>query len=460
MNILSRGMRNAFRNATRTTSIVLILGMSIGLSMVMLVANRAVEDKIKATLSSIGTIVSIHPAGFGGGSVNSALTNDQLEKVKALPHVKSVAGYLIGRAQPEGTTGEVGSPAGANSQQQGNGASAEKTAYTSLKAPFELDCSKGTCTSGNMGLSNADGSAPKLPDNFSLPISFIGSNLPTDPAVVRSSKLSIISGKSIDGAKDADMAMVSKDIAAKNNLKVGSTFTAYGYTLQVTAIFDTDTRTGNSSVIVSLPSLQRYTKQNGIITNAVATIDTLENLENATNAIKKSFGDSADVISPIEEAKKAIEPLTTVKNISAYSLVGSVVAGAAIILLTMVMIVRERKREIGVLKAIGFSNIRVMLQFVSEAFTFTVLAAVVGVAIGVVAGKPVTSTLVQNSGGGFGEDTQFEGALNSIRDVQASVGWEMILFGFCVALLIALVGSALASFFIAKVRPAEVLRSE
>ena len=37
-----------------------------------------------------------------------------------------------------------------------------------------------------------------------------------------------------------------------------------------------------------------------------------------------------------------------------------VVAGAIIIFLTMMMIVRERRREIGVLKAIGASNVNVV----------------------------------------------------------------------------------------------------
>ena len=457
MNIITRGIRNAFRNVTRTTSIVLILGMSIGLSTVMLVANRAVESKIKTTLSSIGTTVSIHPAGYTGSGVNSALTNEQINKLKTIAHVKSVSGFLNSNAQPDGTSGSLGAPSGADAKSQGT---AKQAAATSLQSPFKLDCDKGNCTSGDMGLSNSDGSAPKLPDNFSLVIPFVGSNSPTDPAIVRSSKISITSGSAIDGSKDVDEAMISKDLATKNNLKVGDTFTAYGHTVKVAAIFDTDTRTGNSSVIVSLATLQRYTNQTNLITNAVATIDTLENLENSTNAIKQALGDAADVNSPLAEAKRALEPLMTVKSISLYSLIGSAVAGAAIILLTMGMIVRERKREIGVLKAIGFSNIRIMLQFISEAFTFTLLSVFVGMIIGVIAGKPVTTTLVQNSSGGPSAGNNFDGALNSIRDVQASIGWEIVLFGLGLALLIAFLGSALASFFIAKVRPAEVLRSE
>jgi putative ABC transport system permease protein len=44
----------------------------------------------------------------------------------------------------------------------------------------------------------------------------------------------------------------------------------------------------------------------------------------------------------------------------------------------MLMIVRERRREIGVLKAIGSSNIRIVGQFVTEALTLTLAGSVIG----------------------------------------------------------------------------------
>ena len=48
MTTAGRGIRNAFRSATRTVSIILILGLAIGLAVVMLTAHRSVSDKIAA----------------------------------------------------------------------------------------------------------------------------------------------------------------------------------------------------------------------------------------------------------------------------------------------------------------------------------------------------------------------------------------------------------------------------
>jgi putative ABC transport system permease protein len=138
----------------------------------------------------------------------------------------------------------------------------------------------------------------------------------------------------------------------------------------------------------------------------------------------------------------------------------------------MIMIVRERRREIGVLKAIGASNAKVMFQFMTEAVTLTLLGAVIGIALGVVAGNPITKLLVTNStsttsssiqrggGGGFGRAFGRGGLQNSVSNIHAAVGWSIILYGLAAAIIIALVGSAIASFFIAKVRPAEVMRAE
>ena len=55
MNIFTRGVRNAFRNGIRTTSVVLILSIAIGLALAMLAAKNTVNKetaKINANISA------------------------------------------------------------------------------------------------------------------------------------------------------------------------------------------------------------------------------------------------------------------------------------------------------------------------------------------------------------------------------------------------------------------------
>jgi len=490
MNTITLGMRNAFRNATRSLSIIIILGLSIGLSLTMLIAHQAVGQKIADAKSSIGNTITIAPAGFSQFSqANNSLTTDQLTKVQSLQHVTNVTETLtdrlttIGSAQP--SFGKFG------------GSSTSTNNQTSLKSPVNINTNSKSGSGMHVFINGGSGS---LPSNFSPPISIVGTNDPQNLGNLASGSgtITITSGKYINGTSDTNDAMVSQSMASKNNLKVGSTFTAYGKTLTVTGIYKSSTQAGANDVIVSLPAEQRLSGQSGDVTNAVATVDSVDNLSSVTTAIRNTLGSNADVTNSQDAVNQTIEPLNSVKNIAFYSLIGAIIAGSVIILLTMIMIVRERRREIGILKAIGASNTRVIFQFMSEAVTLTIAGAVIGIIIGVIGGNPVTNTLVTNAsnsantsttqtmdsgnfgargrmgmsanGGGnftarpttgsgfFGRNTN--SLRNSISNVKANVGWSILAWGLGAAVLIAIVGSAFAGWLIARVRPSEVMRAE
>src|ERR1700733_8925469 len=103
MTTAGRGIRNAFRNATRTVSIILILGLAIGLAFVMLIAHRSVSDKVAATLSSVGNTVNIGPPGSSaGGQLGKFLTAAELAPIAHLHGVTSLDGYFNGTANGSG----------------------------------------------------------------------------------------------------------------------------------------------------------------------------------------------------------------------------------------------------------------------------------------------------------------------------------------------------------------------
>ena len=479
MNPASRGIRNAFRNGVRTTSIVIILGLSIGLSLTMLVAQRAVESKIKSVKSSIGNTITISPAGFTPGSdVGNALTGSDLAKVQSLTHVTGVTETLTDRQSTTGSSSPEFGRFGGNSDP-----SARTT--TSLTSPITLNA--GTGDNGGPKLFISGGGS--LPANFSLPVSFLGTN--DFGSLMSQYGASITGGKQLSGSADTNDALISQQMADKNNLKVGSTFTAYNATLTVAGIFKTDNRAAQGTVALSLPALQRLSGQSGTVTGAVATVDSLDNLSSATTAVKNTLGRNADVESAQEQADNTVAPLNSVKTVATFSLVGAVAAGAVIILLVMVMVVRERKKEIGVVKAIGGSSLRIMGEFMVESLTLAVLGAVVGLLIGVVGGQPVTKTLVDNStsnnsavtkvqgpgggqftisrsgggpdggfGGRFGNNLRRNSTVKGLGDIKAQIGPGLLLDGFGAAVLIAVLGSALSAGLIAKVRPSTVMRSE
>ena len=90
MSVLARSVGNAFRNKVRTAAVVAVLAVAIGLALAMLVANQAVTGKVAELNASVGTVLTVNPAGgqgFEGGG--EPLTATQAATAAAIPNVRA-----------------------------------------------------------------------------------------------------------------------------------------------------------------------------------------------------------------------------------------------------------------------------------------------------------------------------------------------------------------------------------
>lgn len=459
MNVFSRGVRNAFRNGIRASAIIGMLGLSIGLSLAMLLANQAVGQKIESVQKNVGNTITVAPAGIrgfqGGGDPLSA---DDIAKIKSVSHVTGVDRSLSDRLSSDNSNLESAIEAGSFGNRQ-----------------FRIEQGSGGNSTDPTEGPQISGQAPS--GDFKPPVTVTGASNPLASVTnTGGGSATLTSGETFDGTKDKAVALIGKDLASKNNLKVGSTFTAYSTTFTVAGIYDAGNTFSNNQVIMPLPTVQRLSDQSGAVTSATVHIDSAVNLGSTTSALKSKLGSSADVTNDADATKSTLSSLENIKNVSLFSLIGASGTAAVILLLTMVMIVRERRREIGVLKAIGASNLRVMLQFTVESLTLTVLAAFIGIVIGSLAATPVTKMLANNSSNGDsnaqtvqgpgGGPTTFRARFENnsvsqgVKNLKANVNGSVLLYGLGGALLIAAIGSTAAAGLISKVRPAEVMRAE
>jgi putative ABC transport system permease protein len=140
----------------------------------------------------------------------------------------------------------------------------------------------------------------------------------------------------------------------------------------------------------------------------------------------------------------------------------------------MLYTVRERTKEIGTMKAIGFSNWNVMSQFILEGILLTLVAGIVGIAIGSV-GAPALSGLllphvsnpfgspggrsgaggffVARSGGAFGG-----GVATAVSAAAPSP--ELMLIALGAAVVLGALGSLYPAWRASRTRPAEAMRYE
>ncbi len=456
MNALTRGVRNAFRNPLRTLAVTAILGLSLGLVVVMLAARSAVTTRITEVKQSIGNTVTVSPAGargfLGGGE---PLTQTKVDELANLSNVTSVDATIDAQLRAD--------------------------TDTNLKSAVEAGTLGGRQRRVFIEGGSSSGSVQSPPANvsFTPPIFAIGTNNPTYAGEMVGASVKISDGSAFDAGTDANVAIIGKGLAEKNSLTIGKTFKAYGKDITVVGIYDAGNDFANNAVVFPLKTLQTLSDQAGDVTSAIVHVNSSDNLASVTTAVQEKMGDSADVSSSEESVKDAITPLENIRSIATTSLIGALIAATVISLLAMVMIVRERRKEIAVLKAIGASEPTIITQFVSESVILSLLGSVVGIVLGFILSNPILRALLNSSnsastggptfsrnGGGPAEGGirvavgSFRAVRGAVQDLAAVVDWHLIVYGVLAAIVVAIVGAAFPAWLIGKVRPAEVLRSE
>ena len=193
-------------------------------------------------------------------------------------------------------------------------------------------------------------------------------------------------------------ALLGTTLAEKNGLAVGSTFTINDQSFTVAGLFDAGTAFGNNALYLTLPAAQGLAELPGELSTMIVTVDSMENVDAAKTALQEALGsDAADVSQGQRNLETAVSSLGSVKNISFIAFVAALATAGLIILLIMVMLVRERRREIGVLKAIGARNRTIGLQFVLEALVLVALGSAVGAAVASFASGGIASALISSN---------------------------------------------------------------
>lgn len=458
MNVLSRGVKNTLRSPLRSGAIVLMFAISIALIMSMLVARSSVLTKINEVKATAGTQVTIRPAGFmgnmGGGE---PLTADQLAAIESNEHVKSTIMSLTDQLSKD---------------------------KTSLTSSIEM---------GSLGVhfqQNVGGAAPSTTEGAAMEGPGINLTGTTDANSTSTDggTLNITQGKTIDGTSNKKEALIGSALAKKNNLKVGDTFTAYGETITVVGIFETGNTFQDDGIIMPLTTLQTISDRKDVVSSVTATVDSSDNVSSTVAKLKETLGKKADITSDAQRAEASVESLQGIASLALAGVIAAAIAGSAIILLAMTMIVRERRREIGVMKAIGGTDGKVVGQFTIEGLTLTVFGAIVGIGLGILVSGPMTTSLVSNnqktggtsqqrpqsattegtvssdnlSFGGPGGRIQggIEQLQNNATQVTATLTPQIIGIALGVTLIISIIGTAIPAWFTARIRPAEVLRTE
>ncbi len=180
-------------------------------------------------------------------------------------------------------------------------------------------------------------------------------------------------------------------------------------------------------------------------------------VEPVIGMLREVYGDRIEVISPLTIVRNV---RAIISNFSIFMLIVAstslVVAGVGI-MNTMIMSVMERTREIGILRAIGFSQRDVATIFLAEAALIGAIGGVIGILLGVSASLTM--------GDVFGRMFQVEEATTPIgQALQISytpvISPELLLESFLFAILVGIFSGLYPALKAARMDPVQALRAE
>jgi putative ABC transport system permease protein len=261
-------------------------------------------------------------------------------------------------------------------------------------------------------------------------------------------------------------ALVSGAYAAKHGLKLGSKLNLNGASFTVVGLVSPPLGGQSADVYLPLKQLQRLASQAGLANVVLVRAASSSSVASVQKAIENALP-QAQVASSKDVANQISGSLVDASNLSKnLGVVLSIVAAAAAFLLAALLAlssVGKRVRELGTLKALGWTQRLVVRQVAGESLAQGLLGGVLGVALGVLAALavdafgPTLQASSQSGGDVFGIATTARTATSSVSlDAPISVG--ILLVGFGLALLGGLVAGTAGALRAARLRPADALR--
>lgn len=154
-----------------------------------------------------------------------------------------------------------------------------------------------------------------------------------------------------------------------------------------------------NEVLTTLPTLlaMRNPEETGIRINATYYLKDPNMVSDFAAQVKEmGLPDEFDVETDAASYDQVVKPVLGLKNISITFMIAVIAMGAIILLLLCSISIRERKYEIGVLRAMGMKKFKVALGLWMEILVITCICLVIGLAVGVTIAQPISDTILKD----------------------------------------------------------------
>ncbi|EMI54519.1 ABC transporter permease protein [Rhodopirellula sallentina SM41] len=250
----------------------------------------------------------------------------------------------------------------------------------------------------------------------------------------------------VDGRRllktDERGVMVGITLADSLGKKVGETIDVVeDEPYKIVGIFESFNVLQNGSLVVSVAELQRLMGREGEVSGfSIITSDATD------EAMLDRISKQVEAMEPevkVRPTREHVESLSEIQVAVAMAWLTSAVAiviGSIGVLNTMFMSIQERTLEIGLLRAIGWTRVRIISMILIE----SVLLSAIGAAIGIGVSFLLVSVLTHMP------------AVNGL--IEGRIQPTVIMQGVLIALVVGFLGGLLPAYAASKLSPSEALR--
>lgn len=405
------GVKNLLRKKGRTTALLLLIALAVGITLAMLQASSAVGERVHALSSQFETLIEIRAAGATGmGRGVQPITEglaDRIQEAK-LPQVQAI----------------------------------EKVLYV------------------------------RIVDNTrKYPVSVVAGVEPGKTLRVNShgevGTPTIIEGRNLQPSDQGNpVAVVGKVYAEQRGIELNDQFNLGGTTLKAIGLFDAGFTFGNNQVFVPLAVAQQIGRQlfpeevdEGTISKVFLQVDSVENVAAVTRTLRADVLAQAevDILTGQQRVDVAAAALQDIQQNAVFASLFALVVAALLVLFTMVLATLERIREVGIQRAIGASRLDIVRQFMAESFAIALVGTLAGALVYAIAGPFLATRLLGLSAVNL-TGIAGMGAQSAAGVISWGVTLETLGYALVAVVVLAAIGSLYPAYQGLKLLPAEAMR--
>lgn len=421
MRAVLRGLRNVSRNKVRFGLVMVILGLCAVVTMTMAQVSAGIEENLDVVASDYLGLLEVRKAGGDGMGVGAdALSEEFFENVKTIPGVVKVEKYLFQRMiYPE------------------------RAASVSVLVGVEPKAVPRLALHGELNRPRIVSGRGLTPEDQGTPV--------------------VVAGQAFAqyfGLQPGSRFTLKADNVAVQD-RPGRDVVLQDLEVEVIGIFEAGFVFGDNQLFLPLDVAQRFSKQESKITHSYVTASSVDKVEAVEEGLRAAFGDEADVISGQMLAQAWGRALLAIRTNSLLAAGVAVLAGGLVVLFTMMLVTRERTREIGVLKAIGAANVDVARQFVGESLGLALVGGGAGLVLFALVGARVSNILLGLATSSLDPATAMGGETPARSLVlRYDLSWPSLTSALGLVLILTLVGSLYSVVRAVRLNPVEALRHE